>query len=102
MIKEIPCQEIGHITYATIGSIMKDWEKFKSLKIKGIIIDEAHIMTQKNSQIKEFIKKVKIKNVLGLTATPIYLANSMEGATLKIMTRVRSKLFSNIKHVNSN
>ena len=97
--KEKPCQEIGHITYATIGSIMKDWEKFKKLGVKGIIIDECHIGTQKNSQIKKFIKKVNIKNVLGLTATPIYLSNTMEGAVLKIITRVRSKLFSDIKHV---
>ena len=97
--KEIPCQEIGHITYATIGSIMKDLEKFKNLKVRGIIIDECHLNTQKGSQIKAFIKAVKIKNVLGLTATPVYLSNSMEGASLKIITRVRNKLFSDIRHV---
>ena len=97
--KEIPCQEIGHITYATIGSIMKDLEKFKNLKVRGIIIDECHLNTQKGSQIKSFIKAVKIKNVLGLTATPVYLSNSMEGASLKIITRVRNKLFSDIRHV---
>ena len=97
--KEVPCQEIGHITYATIGSITKDLEKFKKLKVRGIIIDECHLNTQKGSQIKSFIKAAKIKNVLGLTATPVYLTSTMEGASLKIITRVRNKLFSDIRHV---
>lgn len=97
--KEIPCQEIGHVTYATIGSIMKDWEKFKKLKVKGIIIDECHINTQGDNMIKQFIKQVGIKNVLGLTATPVYLQSSMSGAVLKIITRTSPKLFSDIRHV---
>lgn len=95
----VPCEEIGHITYATIGSIMKDWKKFKKLKVKGIIIDECHLNTQSDSLIKQFIRKVKIKNVLGLTATPVYLQNGANGAVLKMMNRTKTKLFSDIKHV---
>jgi DNA repair protein RadD len=95
----VPCQEIGKVTYATIGSIMKDWKKFKDLKVRGIIIDECHINTQNDSQIKKFVKKLKIKNLLGLTATPIYLQNTVNGSTLKLMTRVRTKLFTDIEHV---
>lgn len=97
--EEIPCQEIGHVTYATIGSITKDWEKFKKLKVKHIIIDECHINTQGSNKIKSFIKKVGIKNVLGLTATPVYLQSGSDGAVLKIITRTNPKLFSRIKHV---
>lgn len=97
--KEVPCEEIGHVTFATIGSIMKDWEKFKALKVKGIIIDECHLNTQGDNSIKQFIDKVKIKNVLGLTATPVYLQSGFNGAELKIITRTRPRLFSDIHHV---
>ena len=95
----VPCEEIGHVTYATIGSITKDLEKFKALKVRGIIIDECHLNTQKDNAIKRFIKAAKIKNVLGLTATPVYLQSSMSGAMLKIITRTSPKLFSKIRHV---
>lgn len=97
--EEIPCEDIGHVTYATIGSIMKDWKKFKELGVKHMIIDECHINTQGDNDIKTFIKKVGIKNVLGLTATPVYLQGSFGGAMLKMMTRVRPKLFKKIRHV---
>lgn len=95
----VPCEEIGHITYATIGSIMKHLNKFKKLGVKGIIIDECHLNTQGDNDIKRFINAVGIKNVLGLTATPVYLQSTMNGAMLKMVNRTRPKLFSDIRHV---
>lgn len=95
----VPCESIGHVTYATIGSISKDWKKFKELGVKGIIIDECHLNTQGSNEIKTFINNVKIKNVLGLTATPVYLQNTAGGSVLKIITRTSPKLFSDIRHV---
>lgn len=97
--EEIPCEEIGHVTFATIGSIIKDIEKFKKLGVKGVIIDECHLHTQGNNSIKSFLTSLNVKNVLGLTATPVYLQSSMNGAVLKIITRTSPKLFSKIKHV---
>ncbi len=95
----VKCNEISKVTYATIGSVIKDIETFKKMKLKHLIIDEAHLMTKSDSQIRRFIDQLKITNVLGLTATPVYLANTMEGAMLKMMNRVRGKLFSTISHV---
>jgi DNA repair protein RadD len=96
---EVRCDEIGKVTYATIGSVMKHIEKFKKLNLKHIIIDEAHLMSKSGSQMSKFIKAVGATHVLGLTATPIYLAGGLNGAALKMMNRVRGKLFSKINFV---
>ena len=90
---------IGKITFATIGSIKKEISKVKSLGVKGLIIDEAHLGTKSDSSIRKFIKDVGIQNVLGLTATPVYLEGGMNGAELKMINRVRGALFRDIAHV---
>ena len=98
--KEVPCEEIGKVTYATIGSIMKDISKFKKLGVKGLIIDEVHINSKGDGNaVRRFIKGCNIKNIIGLTATPIYLENSFEGATLKMMNRTVPRMFTKIIHV---
>ena len=90
-------KEIGKITYATIGSL--NVEEFKGKNIKYVLQDEAHLCTQEGSKLIKFIKDLKIDNLLGLTATPLYLKNTLEGAQLKIMTRVKGKLYNGICHV---
>ena len=90
-------KEIGKITYATIGSLKA--EEFKDSNVKYIIQDEAHLSTQENSRLSKFIKELGIKNVLGLTATPLYLKTTMLGSQLKMMTRVKGKMYSKICHV---
>jgi DNA repair protein RadD len=67
--------------------------------VKAIIIDEAHLGTQSGSDITSFIKEAGIQNVLGLTATPVYLKGGINGAELKMMTRVRGAMFKDIAHV---
>ena len=91
--------EIGKVTFATIGSIKKMHAEVKALGVKAIIIDEAHLGTQSGSDISDFIKSAEIKNVLGLTATPLYLKGGLGGAELKMMNRVRGAMFKDIAHV---
>lgn len=91
--------EIGQVTFATIGSIKNQAAKLKKMGLKAMIIDEAHLGTQSDSQIRKFIKDVNIDNVLGLTATPVYLKGGLNGAELKMMNRVRGSMFKNIAHV---
>ncbi len=90
---------IGTVTFATIGSIKNRIPELKKLNLKAIIIDEAHLGTQSDSQIRTFINDLKITNVLGLTATPVYLKGGLDGAELKMMNRVRGCLFRDIAHV---
>lgn len=90
---------IGTVTFATIGSIKNKVEEFKKLGVKAIVIDEVHLGTQSGSQIRKFINAVGIKNILGLTATPVYLKGGLNGAELKMMTKVKGAMFKNIAHV---
>ena len=90
---------LGKVTFATIGSIKNKITEVKAMGVKNLIIDEAHLGTQSNSQIRRFISGVGIKNVLGLTATPVYLKGGMNGSELKMMNRVQGSLFKDIAHV---
>jgi DNA repair protein RadD len=92
-------KEIGHVTFATIGSIKKAVNELKRLKVTKIIIDEAHIGVKGGSQLRVFLNNLGIKNVIGLTATPFILASSMNGAELKMLTKIQHKLFTNICYV---
>lgn len=92
-------KNLGKITFATIGSIKDKVKEFKALGIKSIIIDEVHLGTKSDSLIRAFIKAVGIKNVLGLTASPLYLQSGLYGSELKIMTKVKNRLFSDIAYV---
>lgn len=90
-------KEIGNVTYATDGSLKV--AAFKNKNIKYLILDECHLKTQEGSKLNTFIRALNIKNVLGLTATPVYLKSALGGAQLKMMNRVKGKLFNNICHV---
>ena len=92
-------KKIGKVTFATIGSIIKVADTLKSLKITKIIVDEAHIGVKSGSQLRKLLKDVGIKNVLGLTATPFVLESTMMGAELKMLTRLKNKLFTDISYV---
>jgi len=92
-------KEISHVTFATIGSIKKEVENLKKLGKVKVIIDEAHIGVKSDSQLRNFLKDLGVKNTLGLTATPFILASSMNGAELKMLTKIKGKLFTNIAYV---
>ena len=92
-------KELGTITYGTIGSMKSKIEEIRKLKVKYLIIDECHMATGTSSGIAKFIKALRIKNVLGVTATPVLLSSGGEGTMLKMMDRSRTNLFSTIGHV---
>lgn len=92
-------KELGHVTYATIQSIKKFHKEVHELGVKYVIIDECHLGTARGSIIDKFIKQAKIKNVLGVTATPVILTATFDGAMLKMMNRSGKNMFSNIHHV---
>jgi DNA repair protein RadD len=92
-------KEIGHVTFATIGSIKKEITKLKALGKVKVIIDEAHIGVKSGSQLRTFLKALGVSNTLGLTATPFVLQSSMNGAELKMLTKIKGKLFTTIAYV---
>lgn len=86
-------KEVGHVTFATIGSIKTKGHLFQGCKL---IIDECHKFPPKDeSMLGQFLKDAGIKKILGLTATPFRL----HGNTLKFITRTAPKLFGSMIHV---
>lgn len=85
-------KQVGHVTFATIGSIKLKGHLFEGCKI---IIDECHLFPPKDdSMLGKFMATAKTKKVLGLTATPFRL----KGDELKFITRTVPKLFGSIIH----
>lgn len=92
-------RDIGHVTFATIKSIVKEIEKFKKLGIGLVLIDEAHLQTKHASLIGRFLKELNPPKVIGLTATPIELRSSMGNSYLVMLDRSRKNIFNRIIHI---
>ncbi len=90
---------VSELTFATIGSLIKAKSELKALGVKHLIVDECHIASKTGSLLRELIKDVGITHVVGLTATSVYLEGGMDGAEVKLMTKVRGGLFKTIDFV---
>lgn len=88
---------VGKVTYATIGSIIKKLDLFSH--VESVIIDECHLVNAKGGMYEKLIRAMQPKRLIGLTATPYRLSSNSYGASMKIITRTRPKLFDNILHV---
>lgn len=99
-------KDIGHVTFAMIGSVYKKPELF--VQFKYIIIDECHKVSAETKKVKgqaeaskggmykEFLKFVGTHKILGLTATPYRLAANSLGAELRFLTRTRPAIFKSL------
>jgi len=99
-------KELGDVTYATIGSIIKIASKFREMGVTKIIIDECDRYPRaKSGQLRRFVDGMKATHVLGLTATPLKLQTNMGDAgpfSKLVMLTNRSKhgmFFKFILHV---
>ncbi|MCQ4139198.1 DEAD/DEAH box helicase [Chryseobacterium sp. EO14] len=87
-------KKVDRITFCTIGSIINKKHLFEG--VEHIIIDECHLVNAKGGMYDEFLAAFPKAKVLGLTATPYRLHNSMEGAQLKFLNRTRPKIFDEV------
>lgn len=98
-------KEINRITFATIGSVMAHLDDFNVFH--KILIDECHLVNPRGGQYKEFIEAVKGRQVIGLTATPYRLGQTIDpktinskwkkyGSILKFLTRTRPRVFDQV------
>jgi DNA repair protein RadD len=94
-------KNIGHVTYATLGSIKNRVEDFKKAGVNLVIIDECHhgIDPDAQSMFSKFIKKLNPSKVIGLTATPFRLKNNREGSRLVMLNRMRPGFFKTFIHI---
>lgn len=97
------CNEkrISPATFATIGSIYKEVERFRHFKY--VIIDEAHGVGEQGSMYVDFLRAIGAK-CIGLTATPYRLYQTIDqrtgysGSVLKFLTRMRTRFFTEVLH----
>lgn len=90
-------KEIGNITLATIGSVIRHKEAFRDFKY--ILIDECDAVNAKakDSMYADFLAAMPQARIIGLTATPYRLStDGYGGSILKFLTRTRPRIF---KHV---
>lgn len=98
-------KEINRITFATIGSVMGHLDDFNVFH--KILIDECHLVNPREGQYKEFIEAVEGRQVIGLTATPYRLGQTIDpktinskwkkyGSILKFLTRTRPRVFDQV------
>ena len=98
-------KEISRITFATIGSVMGHLDDFNVFH--KILIDECHLVNPREGQYKEFIEAVEGRQVIGLTATPYRLGQTIDpktinskwkkyGSILKFLTRTRPRIFDQV------
>lgn len=85
-----------NLIYATPKSVT--YEILKNENIKYCMLDECDFSTKDGSHMVKLLNKLKIKSVVGLTASPIYLENNLDGSIVKIMTQVKGAFFKNIAH----
>ena len=91
-------KEVGRVTFATITTLSKFIDFFKDKDVV-IVDDEAQEGSATGSQLSEFVKKLKNYKLVGVTATPFRLSQSMEGTSLKMMNRDRSCIYKSIEDV---
>ena len=99
-------KEIGHVTYATIGSILKVAQRIRELGITKVIIDECDRYPRNiDGQLRRFLQGARIDLVLGLTATPLKLQTNMgdDGPYSKLVMLTnpskKGNFFNHILHV---
>lgn len=100
-------KEIGDVTYATIGSIIKVSNEFKKLGIRKVIIDECdRFPREPGGMLRRFLKAAGITHVMGLTATPLKLQTNLDEyaqpfSKLVMLTNASKKgnFFKDILHV---
>jgi DNA repair protein RadD len=94
-------KDLGHVTFGTLGSIISAMSEIKNHKNLLVLCDEAHYKypPEKGSQFRQFIDTVKPKYLYGLTATPLRMHNSMNGSSLKMITRTKPGVFNKILYV---
>ncbi len=86
--------EVGKITFATIGSLKKHIDFFKDKDVV-ILSDECDEGSKKGSDLHKFMRGIKKCKLMGTTATPLRLGSG----EIKMMNRDDDCFYSSIEDV---
>ena len=85
--------------YDNFRNIKGDPTKKRKLSNDGIIVHNCDYAGKSSNQMGVFCKALKVKKLIGFTATPLVLQTSMGGTKLRMMNETQSSMFKNICHV---
>lgn len=95
-------KDLGRITFATIGSIMRHQARFADFE--RVVVDECHLLNSRGGMYEEFLTGLGVP-VVGTTATPYRMRSYADHATgeqiveCRILTRTRPRVFGSIAHM---
>jgi len=89
-------KEVGTITLATIGSVVRHPDLFRDLPYA--LVDECHLVNSRGGMYAGFLGGLPSARILGLTATPYRLASNSFGSELRFLTRTRPRIFRDVVH----
>ena len=98
-------KEIGHVTFATIGSVKDLGKTFRERGVKVLLVDECHASypPEEGSMFRRFIDDLKPTHIIGFTATPFRLKTYGDlrnnWTQLNMLTSGRPTVFKDIIHV---
>ena len=95
-------KQASSCTFATPGSLKGKGGLFRRiLNVETVLIDECHkdLPPDAEGMVVQFINELKPKMIIGLTATPIRLAQTPLGPVLNFITRTNPKIFHDVIHV---
>lgn len=97
----IGSKEIGHVTYATIGSIKGHEGALRDAGVRLVLVDECHdgYSPDPGSEFRSFMGALSPKKAIGLTATPFRLKNGGNGSRLVMLNRMIPRYFGHMIHV---
>lgn len=87
-------KNVGSITLATIGSVVKRAGAFQD--VRYVLIDECHLVNARQGMYREFFDALPQARILGLTASPYRLASNSFGSELRFLTRTRPRVFHDV------
>ena len=90
--------EVSQVTFATIGTLKKHYKYFRDKDVV-LVQDECHSNSLRDSELGKFFKKLHKCKLLGVTATPMRLNNTMGGSKLSMLNRQRDCIYSSIESV---
>lgn len=99
-------KEISDVTYATLGSIIKETQTLRKMGVTKVIIDECDRYPRNaDGLLRRFVEGLRASHVLGLTATPLKLQTNMgeDGPYSKLVMLTNwskhGQFFKHILHV---
>ena len=99
-------KELSNVTYATLGSIIKEAQTLRKMGVTKIIIDECdRYPRDADGLLRRFVEGMRATHVLGLTATPLKLQTNMgdDGPYSKLVMLTNwskhGQFFKHILHV---